>query len=92
MKKKRLVSKRIAAAPHDLLAKSGASAVKLKLAGELKKAMLRREISKAAMAKKLKTSRPAIDRLLDPANMSMTLNTMAKAAHFLGKRIDFSLK
>lgn len=76
---------------HDLVAKSGASAIKITLARELKKGMVRHEITKAAMAKKLKTSRPAVDRLLDPKNMSITLNTMAKVAHLLGKRMDFTL-
>ena len=92
MKKAHLRSKRKDPPHKDGLAKSGASSIKRKLALELKKAMLLRNISKAAMAKKLRTSRPAIDRLLDPANMSITLNTMAKVAHHLGKRIDFALK
>jgi antitoxin HicB len=92
MKKKRSPSKHFAPVRQDVLAQSGASAVKHKLARELKKTMRRGEISKATMAKKLETSRPAIDRLLDPANMSITLNTMGKVAHLLGKRIDFALK
>ena len=32
------------------------------------------------MAKRLKTSRTGVDRLLDPENTSITLNTMAKVA------------
>jgi len=44
------------------------------------------------MAKHLKTGRTGIDRLLDPDNTSITLNTMAKIAHLLGKRIDFALR
>jgi len=30
-------------------------------------------------------------RLLNPANTSITLNTMAKVANLLGKRIEFAL-
>jgi antitoxin HicB len=58
----------------------------------LKKAMSKQKISKAEMAKRLKTSRTGFDRLLDPDNTSITLNTMAKVAHLLGKRIDFALR
>jgi len=69
-----------------------ASAIKFKLAHELEKAMGEQKISKGEMAKRLKTSRTGIDRLLDPNNTSITLNTMAKVAHLLGKRIDFALR
>jgi predicted XRE-type DNA-binding protein len=69
-----------------------ASAIKYKLAHELEKAMNQQKISKGEMARRLKTSRTGIDRLLDPENTSITLNTMAKVAHLLGKRIDFALR
>ena len=68
------------------------SAIRFKLAHELEKAISQQNISKAEMAKRLKTSRTGIDRLLDPDNTSITLNTMAKVAHLLGKRIDFALR
>jgi antitoxin HicB len=69
-----------------------ASAIKFKLARELGKAMSAQKITKAQMAKRLKTSRTGVDRLLDPENTSITLNTMAKVASLLGKRIDFALR
>ena len=83
---------------EDFLAEEGileecrAAAIKFKNAHELEKAMEQRNMSKAEMAKRLKTSRTAIDRLLDPENTSITLNTMAKVAHLLGKRMEFSLR
>jgi antitoxin HicB len=77
---------------HDMLEECRASAIKFKIAHELEKAMSERKITKADMAKRLKTSRTGIDRLLDPDNTSITLNTMAKVAHLLGKRIDFALR
>ena len=49
-------------------------------------------LSKADVAKRLKTSRTGVDRLLDPQNTSITLNTMAKVANLLGKRIVFALR
>jgi hypothetical protein len=69
-----------------------ASAIKFKLARELERAMTRQKISKAQMARRLRTSRSGIDRLLDPQNTSITLNTMAKVASLLGGRIEFALR
>ena len=77
---------------QGMLEECRASAIKFKLAHELKKAMGQQKISKAEMAKRLKTSRTGIDRLLDPKNTSITLNTMAKVASLLGKRIEFALR
>jgi hypothetical protein len=39
------------------------------------------------MAKQLRTSRSQLDRLLDPTNVSVTLDTVARAATALGKRL-----
>jgi len=89
---------RIGSKFEDFLAEDGilegcrASAIKFKIAHELAKAMTEQNISKAEMAKRLKTSRTGIDRLLDPKNTSITLNTMAKVANLLGKRIAFALQ
>jgi antitoxin HicB len=37
------------------------------------------------------TSRAVVDRLLDPDNTSVTLNTLSKAARILGKNIEIDL-
>lgn len=79
-------------ANEGILEECRASAIKFKLAHELQQAMAERHISKAQVAKHLKTSRTAIDRLLDPTNTSITLNTVAKVAQLLGKQIEFSLR
>jgi len=83
---------------EDFLAEDGiledcrAAAIKFNIAGELEKAMRERKLTKAEVAKQLKTSRTGVDRLLDPENTSITLNTMAKVAQLLGKRIEFALR
>jgi hypothetical protein len=83
---------------EDFLAEDGileecrAGAIKFKIARELEKAMSERRITKAEMARQLRTSRAAVERLLDPTNTSITLNTMAKVAQLLGKRIEFALR
>ena len=38
----------------------------------------------------MKTSRMALDRLLDPENPSVTLHTMERAAAAVGKRLQLS--
>ena len=53
--------------------------------------MNKRHISKVAMAKKMNTSRSALDRLLDPENISVTLQTIEKAAITLNKKLRIQL-
>lgn len=47
------------------------------------------KMSKNALAKRMRTSRPAIDRLLDPNNTSLTFASLNRATRALG--LDFSL-
>ena len=54
---------------------------------EIKKSKL----TKSAMAKKMRTSRSALDRLLDPSNVSITLQTLESAALALGKNLKVEL-
>jgi hypothetical protein len=39
------------------------------------------------MARQLRTSRSQLDRLLDPRNVAVTLDTITRAARALGKRV-----
>jgi antitoxin HicB len=64
-----------------------AVAVKRVLAWELERAMRQQHRTKRAMAKELRTSRSQLDRLLDPKNVSVSLDTIARAATVLGKRV-----
>ena len=90
--------KHLGSAFEDFLAEDGileecrAAAIKFKIAHELEKVMSECNISKAEIAKQLKTSRTGVDCLLDPENTSITLKTMAKVANLLGKRIEFALR
>jgi antitoxin HicB len=78
-------------AGEGILEECRASAIKFKIARELAEAMSARHLTKAEVAKRLRTSRTGVDRLLDPENTSITLNSMAKVAQLLGKRIEFAL-
>jgi antitoxin HicB len=64
-----------------------AVAIKRVLAWKLQKAMREQQKTKQAMAKQLHTSRSQLDRLLDPRNVSVTLETITRAARALGKRV-----
>jgi antitoxin HicB len=64
-----------------------AVALKRVLAWQLEKAMHAQQKTKQSMARQLRTSRSQLDRLLDPKNVSVTLDTIARAARALGKRL-----
>jgi antitoxin HicB len=64
-----------------------AFAIKRVLAWQLEQEMKRQRKTKQAMARQLRTSRSQLDRLLDPRNASVTLDTMSRAARALGKRL-----
>ena len=92
-----MTSKHIGSAFSDFLEEDGrreeaeAIAVKRVLAWRLAEAMTAQRISKAEMARRMKTSRKALDRLLDPENVSVTLITMEKAAHALNMKLMVGL-
>jgi antitoxin HicB len=64
-----------------------AVAIKRVLAWQLEQAMEEQQKTKQAMAKQLHTSRSQLDRLLDPQNVFVTLDTITRAARALGKRV-----
>jgi hypothetical protein len=70
-----------------LLADTEAIAIKRVVAFQIAQIMKKQRISKVAMARRMKTSRAALDRLLDPDNASVTLQTLERAARALGKRL-----
>ncbi len=78
-------------AEEDLLSEAEATAVKRVIAYQLTQFMEDNELSKTAMARRMQTSRSALDRLLDPANPSVTLQTMDRAARALGKKLRIEL-
>jgi len=75
---------------EGLLENTEAVAVKRVIAYELEKKMKKIHLSKTELAEKMGTSRSALDRLLDPDNTSVTLNTLVKAAHFIGRKLHVS--
>lgn len=67
------------------------NALKKVIAWQVEQAMKESNLSKTAMAKKMNTSRSALDRLLDPKNSSVTIQTLEKAAKAVNKRLVMCL-
>jgi len=74
------------------LAFSSSVALKRVLACQIQQAMTEKSLTKADMAKAMKTSSSALDRFLDPANPSVTLSTIERAANAVGKRLRLELE
>ncbi|MDJ0615185.1 MAG: helix-turn-helix transcriptional regulator [Calothrix sp. MO_192.B10] len=66
-------------------------ATKRVIAWQISEAMNEKNLNKTAMAEKMGTSRSSLDRLLDPNNTSVTLDTIERAARVVGKRVKFEL-
>jgi antitoxin HicB len=76
---------------QDMLSGVEAVAAKRALSFQIEKEMKKKGLTKVEMATRMRTSRTAVDRLLDPANVSVTLNTLEKAALVLGKKLSIRL-
>ena len=61
------------------------------VADELRKAMKAQKVTPAEMARRMKTSRPTVYRLLDPAEPGATLDTLARASAALGLELQIRL-
>ena len=74
-------------AEEGVLVESSAIAAKRVLAYQIEETIKSANISKSEMAKRMHTSRAALNRLLDPENTSVTLATIESAAAAIGKRV-----
>ncbi|MBW2569055.1 MAG: XRE family transcriptional regulator [Deltaproteobacteria bacterium] len=76
---------------EGILEKCTETAIKRVLAWQIEQEMKKNNLSKSAMARKMKTSRSSLDRILDPINESVTLHTLKKAAHAVGRTVKLEL-
>ena len=67
-------------------------AIKRVIAWQLDQLMKRQALTKVELAKRMNTSRAALDRLLDPDNPSVTLHTLQSAAKAVGGRLMVTLE
>lgn len=68
-----------------------ARAQKRHLVLQLLDAMEQSQLNKSQLAVKLQTSRSQVDRLLDPDNTTITLETLGRLAHALGRQLRIEL-
>ena len=76
---------------EGILAEAEVVATKRVIAYQIQQEMVQYHLSKSKMAAQMNTSRAALDRLLDPQNDSVTLQTLDRAARVLGKRLKVEL-
>jgi len=88
---------RIGSSFDELLKKEGiyeevtARAIKRVIARRLDALMQDQGLTKSSLAKRMKTSRAQLDRLLDPDNESVTLDTLTRAARAVGRHLRMEL-
>ena len=68
-----------------------ARAIKEVIAWQLQQAMKDGDISRRKLAALMHTSRPQVDRVLDPANGNVTIETLQRAATVLGRKLHLEL-
>ena len=68
-----------------------ARAIKRVIARRLDVLMRENHLTKSALARRMQTSRAQLDRLLDPDNESVTLGTLTRAAHAVGRHLKVEL-
>jgi DNA-binding Xre family transcriptional regulator len=68
-----------------------ARAIKRVIARQLDALMQEQGLTKASLAKRMRTSRAQLDRLLDPDNESVTLATLTRAAQAVGRHLRMEL-
>lgn len=78
-------------AKETILPEVEALAMKKAIALQLQRIVEEESISKTQLAKRMKTSRAALDRILDASTPSLTIGTLAKAAAALGRRVSLQI-
>jgi antitoxin HicB len=76
---------------EGVLEETRAIALKDAVAWQVQKAMEKEKITKVEMARRMRTSRAALDRLLAPGNASVTLQTLTRAARAIGRDLRIEL-
>ena len=88
---------RIGSSLDDFLKEDGlyeevtARAIKRVISRQLGALMREQHLTKSALARRMQTSRAQLDRLLDPDNDSVTLGTLTRAAHAVGRNLKMEL-
>ena len=73
------------------LSSTTALAIKRLIAWQITEEMKAQNLTKTELAKRMQTSRSALNRLLDEQDASLTIATLASAATALGKKVNLHL-
>ena len=76
---------------QGLLEEVDARAIKKVLAWQLTESMKAGSLTKIEMAQRMGTSRAQLDRVLNPDNQSVTLDTLLRAAQAVGRKLRLEL-
>jgi DNA-binding phage protein len=76
---------------HGIREEVDAVAIKRVLAWQLEEAMKDQGKTKSVLARQMGTSRSQLNRLLDPNNVAVSLETVSRAARALGKRMELRI-
>jgi len=76
---------------EGILAEVEEKAIKRVIAYQIEQEMKAQNITKTKMAELMHTSRAVVNRLLNPENNSLTLNTLETATLALGKKLNVSI-
>jgi antitoxin HicB len=76
---------------EDVFDEFQAASIKKVIAWQIAKEMKARRITKSFMATRMETSRTQLDRLLDPSDGNVTLETLQRAATVLGRKLKVQL-
>lgn len=82
---------------EDLLDQTGereevyGEALKRVLAWQIEEARRQHDLSKSEVASRMGTSRSQLERILDPTNVAVSLETLDRAARAVGKRLSVEI-
>ncbi len=76
---------------EGILEEVSAKAHKRLIALQLADIMKKSKITKMGLAKKMQTSRSQLDRLLDPENTTISLESLERVAHAVGKKLHIEI-
>jgi antitoxin HicB len=76
---------------EGVLGEFQARAIKEVIAWQLAEAMRERKLSKKRLALLMHTSRTQVDRVLDPADGNVAIETLQRAAAVVGRRVELAL-
>jgi hypothetical protein len=76
---------------EGLMADAEVLALKKIVALQIQEALTETKLTKTQLARRMKTSRAALDRILDPGNPSLTVASLGRAAAALGRKVELKL-